>query len=203
VGAIRAFANILKDQVEDKLRLTVEDIVELAEKILAEAGKLNVRLPERFQGADILKVLDEALLKVRFNSNIKVVKKLPEALPSVEGGEAQLKNIYVNLFQNAVDAMPNGGQLEIEAQVQERDGMQWIRFSVSDTGIGIPKKQLENVFDRYFTTKGAGHGFGLWWNKNYIERLGGWLGVESSVGEGTCFTMLLPASEKKMIVGEQ
>ncbi len=189
VGAIKEFSIMLERQVEDQVRKTVGDIFELSKKILAEVNELNKSIPERAEGADVLKALDAAIHKVHFSGDIAFSRELPQILPPAKGGELQIQNLFANLFQNAVDAMPDGGKLHVNGQILSR-GV--IELLFKDTGIGIPDDHLDKVFEQGFTKKKGRLGFGLWWNKNYLDRLGGDLKVHSTLGEGSCFIIHLP-----------
>ncbi len=105
----------------------------------------------------------------------------------------EIREVLINLIYNAVDAMPDGGQLTLRAQPFS-DGK--ISFRVQDNGYGIPPPTLEKIFDRFFTTKGArGSGLGLSTSKDIVEEHGGTLEVTSSVepqNHGTSFTVSLP-----------
>jgi len=203
VGAIRINAMMLEEQLEGENKTTASEVIDLSEHILCEASKLNESIPDRLEGIDVIKALDAAIQKLRFGKNVEIFRESPESLPSVKGGETQIQNIFVNLLQNAIDAMPLGGTLKITAEILERDAKKWIKFSISDTGIGIQSDKMDKIFSRHYSTKGAGHGFGLWWNKNYIERIGGEIEVCSHFGQGSCVTICLPEWENRAIVGEQ
>ena len=203
VGAIRVYAQMLKEQLEGKDKTFANDIYELSEQILNEADKLNRNIPDKFEGVDVNKALDIALKKIRFDKNIEIYRSTPETLPSVKGGEKQIQDIIVNLLQNARDAMQSGGKLILSAEVIESDTKTWVQICIRDSGVGIPVEQLDNIFSRNYSTKGAGHGFGLWWNKNYIERLGGKIQIHSIFQEGTNVSISLPSYEFRIIVDEQ
>ena len=112
---------------------------------------------------------------------------------------ANLERALLNLVMNAWDAMPNGGAIRIHVAqelVSEGDGspVAHIRIDVSDSGAGIPADALARIFDPLFTTKpsGKGNGLGLAVVRRVVERAGGFVRVESSVGAGTTFRMYLP-----------
>ncbi|MFZ4699338.1 MAG: GAF domain-containing protein [Candidatus Methylumidiphilus sp.] len=203
VGAIRLNAQSLEQQLDGENKTTARDIIELSEQITDEASILYKRIPDRVEGIDIVKALNYAMRKSRIDKSIEIFCEIPESLPSVKGGEKQIQDIFVNLLQNARDAMAYGGKLIVSAEIIERDGKTWVKVCVSDNGTGILVEQLENVFSRHYSTKGSGHGFGLWWNKYYIERLGGKIEVKSEFGKGTCFTVLLPERESRVVIDEQ
>jgi signal transduction histidine kinase len=120
--------------------------------------------------------------------------QLPEGLPEVRGHPHDLQQVFLNLFLNAIQAMPEGGELRVEADVVDD---QWVRVEVSDTGPGIPPEHLSQIFDPFFTTKdpGMGTGLGLSVSHGIIEEHGGRIEVTSDLGQGTTFSVYLPVAE--------
>jgi two-component system cell cycle sensor histidine kinase/response regulator CckA len=127
---------------------------------------------------------------------------LAEELPPVMADESQLLQVLNNLALNAVQAMAGGGSLTVAARaippadapaahLEERD---WVRVSLTDTGIGIPPENLKRIFEPFFTTKATGTGLGLATCFSIVAKHGGHLRVESAPGRGTTFHVLLPAS---------
>jgi len=115
-------------------------------------------------------------------------------LPRVRANPHDLQQVFVNLFLNAIQAMPDGGELRVTAQ-PDADG--FVRVDVSDTGIGIPAEHLEDIFDPFFTTKelGEGTGLGLSVSHSIVEKHGGRIVVESEPGKGTRFSVYLPMAQ--------
>jgi signal transduction histidine kinase len=106
---------------------------------------------------------------------------------SFKGNEDQLKQVFLNLIMNAMDAMENGGELSIETRIENNI----IEIRISDTGIGIPKENLEKIFDLFFTTKGeTGTGLGLSISYDIIKKHAGRILVESEEGKGSAFTLI-------------
>jgi CheY-like chemotaxis protein len=109
------------------------------------------------------------------------------------GNASELREVFVNLIVNAVDAMPTGGNLSISCA--REDDKLCLRFT--DTGMGIPEDVRERIFEPFYTTKGAhGTGLGLAVSYGIIERHEGIISVESEVGRGTTFEIVLPAAER-------
>ena len=105
---------------------------------------------------------------------------------------SDLRQVFTNLISNAIDAMEQGGRLELTIG-DALDGS--VEVSVGDSGCGIATENIESIFNPFFTTKGEkGTGIGLWVVKGIVERLGGRISVSSSTGgeTGTCFTITLP-----------
>lgn len=110
----------------------------------------------------------------------------------VEGDAALLRDAFLNLAQNAIQAMPNGGRLSVScASVADRK----VRLRVEDTGVGIPPENLERIFELYFTTREGGTGMGLALVFRTIQIHDGTIDVESTVGGGTSFVVVLPKAQ--------
>lgn len=126
----------------------------------------------------------------------------PDGLWSVEGDENQLKQTINNLLLNALQAMPSGGTLRLQAQnipggslPAELPGpADHVRITVSDTGTGIPEKDLPRLFEPYFTTKSRGRGLGLAMAWSVVRNHGGHISVSSAPGKGSSFEVYLPAT---------
>ena len=106
--------------------------------------------------------------------------------------------MFVELITNAVQAMPDGGELEIGSRLGREGGVEvWF----SDIGHGIPPESQGKIFDLFFTTSKDSLGFGLWWVKTFLEQYGATIDVESGVGKGTTFTIRLPVKGPQAAVG--
>jgi len=139
--------------------------------------------------------------------SVELLIDAPPAL-RVIADDRQLRQLLWNLFLNAVQAMPDGGRLEIRAQraaaqgaaLERRngnaEGPPWVEIRVADTGTGIAEDVLERIFDPFFTTKKEGSGLGLATVHRIVEGNGGHVKVESAVGRGTRFCVLLPAADR-------
>ena len=146
-------------------------------------------------------LLDEALGLVLSGSNVRADVEVPPDLPAIEADAGQLTQVFNNLFINAMQAMPGGGTLRVTLDTVELDAANpeslapgpYVRVRVSDTGHGIAPQDLGRIFDPYFTTKPKGTGLGLASVYSIIGRHAGSIRVESTVGAGTTFDILLPA----------
>jgi signal transduction histidine kinase len=103
----------------------------------------------------------------------------------------QIQQVFLNLVLNAVDAMPEGGRLQIQTTGTQRPG--GVRISFTDSGVGIPVDVLPHVFDPFYSTKPSGLGLGLFISKDIVEQHGGRIEVEDGGGEGATFAVWLPA----------
>ncbi len=134
-----------------------------------------------------------SLLEHQFTAGkIKVRRELSPDRVDVLGIEHQLQQVFLNLFLNARDAMPRGGWLTVTTRAE---GDQFIA-EVSDTGSGIPPEHLARIYDPFFTTKAIGRGTGLGLSISYgiVHEHGGSIRCDSGVGQGTRFTVMLPAA---------
>jgi PAS domain S-box-containing protein len=194
---------------KDFMRLTdAEDAchqaAELSKRIITfSKGGAPIRKP-----ALISKIISEAASPVLSGSNILLDANFPKNLYPVYIDEGQIKQCFRNIITNAGEAMNGGGVIRVSAEniafckdefVMLKEG-NYVKVSIKDSGIGIPKDILPKIFDPYFTTKemGAQKGLGLGLSICYsiIKKHGGHIAVESKPGEGTTFHIYLPAAEE-------
>ena len=121
-------------------------------------------------------------------------------LPAVKGDINQLQQCLINIIFNAMDAMPDGGSLKIQVDLDTSD--RFVNIAVSDTGIGIAPADLPHIFEPFYTTKKEGYGVGLGLSTVYgiIEKHGGTVQVENQAGSGATFTVRLPVVDVNAIV---
>lgn len=156
--------------------------------------------------AEVLRDIHQ-LLSSTFPKNITVENHWPSDLPALEADPTNLHQAILNLCVNARDAMPQGGTLRLAASCTELDLLRlarqlqptaklWLKFSVSDTGTGIPAELHDKIFDPFFTTKavGQGTGLGLATVQGIVQSHSGFIELDSAQGRGTTFTIYLPAS---------
>jgi signal transduction histidine kinase len=138
--------------------------------------------------SDVLALLEPQLMV----SKVKVRRELCSSPVLVAGVEHKLQQVFLNLFLNARDAMPKGGWLSVETRLDNGH----VVAEVGDTGSGIPSEHLSRIYDPFFTTKliGKGTGLGLSITYGIVREHEGTLTCQSAVGQGTRFTVSLPAS---------
>ena len=127
-------------------------------------------------------------------SNVRVTKLLASDLPSLVVVSDQIKQVAFNLILNAVEAMPEGGDLDIISRVVRENRQPRVEIVFKDSGVGIAPEAIERIFDPFYTTKAKGTGLGLSISHDIIERHGGRIQVESTVGKGSVFTISLPVT---------
>ena len=118
---------------------------------------------------------------------IRIELELPEALPSVHGGQEDVERLLLNLATNSREAMPRGGLLKIGVGLPE----DWIRIRIEDTGRGIPEELVRHIDTPFFSTKSEGGGLGLPTCRSIVAEIGGELSIESEPDRGTRVTVLL------------
>ncbi|MDP2992912.1 MAG: ATP-binding protein, partial [Deltaproteobacteria bacterium] len=107
----------------------------------------------------------------------------------------KIKQVFINLIKNAVEAMPGGGEIRLATRLREKkDGRNLVAVEVADTGAGIPEDVKKHIFEPFYSSKGLSNsGLGLSVSYGIIKALGGDIAVESAVGKGTTLTIFLPA----------
>ena len=131
---------------------------------------------------------------------IELTKKLGK-IPQILGNPSELREVMTNIVFNAVDAMPNGGEVAITTSIQAED---WVEMRIADTGIGMTEEVRKRVFDPFFTTKGVTNtGLGMSVSYGIIKRHGGEILIESEPGKGTTFIIHLPTGYMNEIPDEK
>jgi signal transduction histidine kinase len=134
----------------------------------------------------------ESLGRVAIPESVTVVREMEPDLPAILADGGQLGQVFTNLIQNAVQAMPQGGRLRVTT-ASERDGRTGrVAVSIADTGVGIPAENLVKLFEPLFSTRAGGIGLGLAIAKGLVEGNGGTVEINSEVGRGSTFTVRVP-----------
>jgi two-component system NtrC family sensor kinase len=159
--------------------------------------------PMNLSWCDLSGVIDRCVKLVQHKmelAGVQLTLDLASELPPVHCDPAQIEQVVLAMVINAIDAMPQGGNLWITTQSQ--DGR--VVLTVRDDGIGIPAEHLGHIFEPFYTTKeSGGSGLGLAISQNIVERHGGSIEVESVVGQGTTFRTLLPLDSQKPAMGKE
>jgi signal transduction histidine kinase len=186
----------LTEEDRDVLQRVVKEIVHLEGlmKSFLNFAKPQKPLLETVNVNNILNTTLTFYLKAHSidgnNERIRIEKDLQE-IPAVRADTSQLQQVFLNLFLNALDAMPNGGTLGVRSGLEKDSGM--IRIDISDSGKGIREDLLDKVFQPFFTTKAKGSGLGLAISRQLVEQHKGDIRVANRPGGGVVFTIRLPA----------
>jgi PAS domain S-box-containing protein len=146
---------------------------------------------------DIINEIIPFLIKEIADKGIRFVETYHPQLPKIKVDKTQMHQVFLNLFLNAIQAMPNGGELTIEANPMISNSLKevkqnFVKIVISDTGRGIPSQIVHKIFDPFFTTKSKGIGLGLSITYQIIKKHGGTIKVESQWEKGTSFVINLP-----------
>lgn len=155
-----------------------------------DLGQTDVDLNE------VLRDSVETLKLTRGSANVKSELDLGD-IPRISGNRTELEQVFVNLLNNGVDAMPDGGRIRLRTRLAG----ELVEVEVSDTGMGIPEENLSKIFEPFFTTKdvGEGTGLGLYVLSTIVEKHQGRIQVRSFEGEGTTFTLIFPTSDQTSV----
>jgi len=188
---------------EEELTPSVKEMVE---RIESEAQRLSLftkgllsfarKEDEVVDEVDVNQVLREVVYFLKYEAQkrpIAVVEDFDFRLPPISAEVNRLKQIFINLIMNAIQAMDWGGSLLLRSY-REDEGH--ISVQIADTGNGISAQSLHHIFEPFYTTKkrGKGTGLGLFITKKLVETFSGVISVESREGEGTCFTITFPVA---------
>jgi signal transduction histidine kinase len=193
------FLNVkLKGHADEKvakhLRI-MEGNVNSADRIISDLLDVGRNRVGAIESVDLNRILERALASLSVPENIKVITKL-EKIPKMLLDPGRIQRVFVNIIENAVGAMPEGGKLIVELS---RFGDS-VEISFKDSGVGIPEENMQRLFTPLFTTKTKGLGLGLTICKQIVEGHQGDIEVKSKVGEGTLFIVRLPILSEAQLV---
>ena len=185
-------------EIEDAIA-KIDQHVERAKKVTHRLLGFGRRMEPVREMVDINKTLDETIgfleNEARYR-NIDIRTDYLENLPVTRSDSTQLQQVFLNIIDNAIDAIGKNGEVKIKTGLVSNNSE--IAITISDSGPGIPGEMLDRIFDPFFSTKKVGEGTGLGLSITYsiIEKLGGRITVESEGGHGTTFTVYLPTQER-------
>jgi two-component system NtrC family sensor kinase len=184
------------DACRDNLTMIAEETSRCAQVV---KGLLDFarQTPSQAINADINDIIDrtvQLLEKQASLKNIAIIRDLDRSLPLIDLDKSKIQQVFSNLIINACEAMPGGGSLTITSRAAPSG--RHIEVLFADTGMGIPKENLQKIFDPFFTTKSFGTGLGLAVSYGIIQQRGGTIDVESDVGLGSVFKVQLPMEEE-------
>jgi len=175
----------------------IEEEIQRINEIVEQFLRFAKPAPPLFKETEIAPVFDETLqlLRPRLERDRISVHREFDALPPITLDRDQIKQVVLNLLINAIQAMPEGGRLDLSARVSG-DSL-WMKLSIRDSGMGIPPEDLGKLFDPFFSTKEGGIGLGLSIAHRIIDQHHGKVEVESHPGVGTTFHLWLPLNQKE------
>lgn len=197
LGGIKGFANLLQQELDER-----PDLKQMASYIVQGADDLNRFVSNvlvyarpfqlQVENVDLVQLIEELRQLMQadsaWNSKITFSIQSPVAQLLVPLDPQLFKTALLNLFVNAVQAMPEGGSLSVTLEPEAS----WVTVRIEDTGAGIAPENLPKIFTPFFTTKEAGNGLGLEEVHKVIQAHQGWIEVNSEQGKGTLFTIKIP-----------
>jgi signal transduction histidine kinase len=193
---IRTYSQHLKDIGDQakRCKIIVQNLLKFAQSSTKVA----------FQPLDLNSVLMDTLAFTRHQmemNRVELITNLADWLPKVMGNPNQLQQVFTNIILNAIQAMPQGGELRVSTEMIDEKTQKMIQITFSDIGCGIPEENLDKVFEPFFTTKKVGQGTGLGLSVSYgiLKDHGGNIEVESTEGRGATFTIILPLRKESEI----
>jgi len=182
---------INNSQKSNQLFEIIEKETERSVKIVNDLLGFSRTAKPAVSPADIKLIIESSLSRVKIPANIEEKVLLEEPLPLISVDATQIDQVFVNLIQNACDAMQKGGLLTIHARKEN----EFLAVTFTDTGCGIPENAKNKIFDPLFTTKPKGMGLGLAISANIIQRHEGYIDLKSKEGEGASFIVKLPITK--------
>jgi len=179
------------DESIKKIEYHVERVKKVTHRLLGFARRMEPTV-EKVLVNQVLEECVGFLENEALYQNITIQKELAPDLPMTTSDSSQLQQVFLNILNNAIDAIGKNGTITLKTSYQPDN--QQIVIKISDTGPGMTQETVEKIFDPFFTTKEVGKGTGLGLSISYsiIEKLGGTIYVDSKIGKGTTFTIKLP-----------
>ncbi len=189
------FAN--KDRFLDLLRSIHSAVIRcrtITHRLLGFARQMHVS-PEVVDINELIREVFGFLEKEAFHRDIRIELELHEDLPTVVSDRGQLQQVFLNVINNAIDAVDKGGEISVGTWIKDEE---MVAVRISDSGCGIAPDKLKRICEPFYTTKllGKGTGLGLSITYGIIEKLGGKVSVESEVNKGTKFVIEIPRESR-------
>ena len=175
------------DEMTLEMLQTIDGCVKYANGIVGDLLDYTRELHLELKKTNPKRVTNDVLSLIQLPSNI-TLSDLTEGKPEIGVDVDKIQRVFVNIIENAIAAMPKGGKITIRSKVRRKD----LEIQFTDTGAGIPKKEMRMIWKPFQTTKAKGIGLGLSICKRIVEAHGGTISVTSTVGKGTTFLMKLP-----------
>jgi signal transduction histidine kinase len=202
--AIKTFTQLLPERLHDEEFLNqflsiASGEVDRISSLISELLEFAKPSEPKLEFEDINTILDGMILLVSTETGkrlIKVVKRYTANLPPIEIDREQMKQAFLNILLNAIEATPENGEVTVRTRSFLKPGGQtYLQIEISDTGCGIAAEYLEAIFDPFFTTKRTGSGLGLSISHQIVQEHKGYITVESQLDKGSSFFINLPLNQ--------
>jgi len=173
----------------DGVLTCVERCRAITHRLLGFARRMDISI-EVINLNEVLREVLSFLEREALNRNLVLHLELAEDLPSILSDRGQLQQVFLNILNNAFDAVKDGGQVTIKSSERDPDH---VEISISDNGVGMSEETMRHIFEPFFSTKkGYGTGLGLSITYGIVKKLGGEIKVDSQLDKGTVFQVILP-----------
>ncbi|MBD3180823.1 PAS domain S-box protein [Candidatus Poribacteria bacterium] len=204
-STLQYIQKVLMDSEKDNSEIitpfeTIMDSIRQMHDLLRILSGFTGSQRPRFEFTDLRPVLSQMLTFIHKEAeihNISVSYQFVENMPECEIDVREIKQLLLNLLKNAIEAMPQGGLLNVKTYLNE--GKDSMFIEISDTGQGLTESELRSIFRPFYSTKPSGTGLGLPFCRRVVEEHGGEINVESKPGKGSVFTIILPISQEEDI----
>ena len=160
--------------------------------------KIGKDAPLKIEEVKIEDVIEESLVQIKTSENITYEAEIKIDRP-IRLDKSKFIRVFNNLFKNAVEAMPDGGKITVIGEEKQDK----IYFEIIDTGLGISEEKIQNIFRPFQSSKSKGMGLGLNFCKNTVEAHGGNISVESKIGKGTKFIIMIPIKRESKTLNNE
>ena len=200
-GAVQELSENLRPGGADgrlmKIAIRASDQLNKIISEFLEFAGIKPRERQRFNVGHLLEeVAQTAERRFGCNGNIRIIREYSDSERSVIGDRNQIKQAVLNVVQNGIEAMPEGGALRIGAR-EDKKSLENIAILIEDDGSGLSRQEIDRIFDPFYTTKRGGVGLGMAIVHRIVASHGGTIEVESGNGKGTAITILLPGQDQR------
>ncbi|MFS0643444.1 PAS domain S-box protein [Siminovitchia sp. 179-K 8D1 HS] len=193
---IKGFAQLLSQEEDNDYLDVVLDELERIEDIVSDLLILAKPQPSRLENLDISQLLSSTIDLFKSEAilhNVEIIPSFELSNPWIQGEPDKLKQVYINIIKNAIEAMPKtGGKIFVTAQNLSYNK---ILTRVKDTGVGIPKERIPNLGEPFYSTKEKGTGLGLMICNRIIKNHGGTIKIDSELNKGTTINIIIPTAD--------
>jgi len=208
ISTIQYIQSKLSDVDNEDLKESIEILKESAEEIHTLLRNLsdfsNLKRPQ-FEFCNFHHIILQLLSLIRKEAkmhNIKIYREFDEKITTCQLDKQGIRQLFLNLFKNAIESMPQGGELHIKTYLvpgKLPEDEEKVVVEISDTGEGIGQTEMQYIFRPFYSSKTKGAGLGLSLCRRVVEDHGGEISVKSEVGRGTTFTVSLPVRQAKEV----
>jgi signal transduction histidine kinase len=178
---------------------TIMDSLKQMDELLRSLSEFTSSQRPRFESTNLPRLLSQMLgfiYKEAETRNIQISHQFDDNLPDCSVNSREMRQMFLNLLKNAIEAMDDGGQLNVKMYLLK--GKDEVCIEISDTGKGISEAEMRSIFRAFYSTKPGGTGLGLPFCRRVMDEHGGEIRVNSELGKGSTFSVILPIRQKEM-----